>query len=67
MNINPFFKAVLILCVVFATGNTFAFEALSKKVPAPKDNPTTPAKIELGRLLYFDKRLSIDNSIFSCL
>jgi cytochrome c peroxidase len=31
----------------------------------PKDNPGTPEKIELGRLLFFDKRLSVDNSV-SC-
>jgi cytochrome c peroxidase len=31
----------------------------------PADNPYTPAKAELGRLLYFDKRLSADESV-SC-
>jgi cytochrome c peroxidase len=31
----------------------------------PKGNPYTPAKAELGRLLYFDKRLSADASL-SC-
>src|SRR6266513_409705 len=29
----------------------------------PKDNPYTPEKAELGWLLYFDKRLSADNSV----
>ena len=29
----------------------------------PKDNPMTRARIELGRQLYFDTRLSIDNTI----
>ena len=28
--------------------------------PAPRDNPTTPAKVALGRLLYFDPRISAD-------
>lgn len=28
----------------------------------PKDNPSTPEKIELGKLLFNDKRLSADNS-----
>jgi cytochrome c peroxidase len=32
---------------------------------SPADNPTTPKKVALGRKLFFDKRLSIDNSI-SC-
>jgi cytochrome c peroxidase len=31
----------------------------------PQDNPYTPAKAELGRYLYFDKRLSADGSV-SC-
>jgi cytochrome c peroxidase len=31
----------------------------------PKDNPYSPEKVELGRLLYFDPRLSFDNSV-SC-
>ena len=31
----------------------------------PEDNPLTAEKIELGRKLYFDKRLSADNSV-SC-
>src|SRR6266545_1196248 len=31
----------------------------------PADNPYTPAKAELGRLLYFDKRLSADETV-SC-
>ena len=29
----------------------------------PKDNPYTPEKAELGRLLYFDKRLSADGTV----
>jgi len=31
----------------------------------PKDNPYSPAKAELGRYLYFDKRLSADSTV-SC-
>lgn len=34
-------------------------------IKIPEDNPLTRAKIELGRQLFFDKRLSVDNSI-SC-
>ena len=29
----------------------------------PEDNPYSKAKVELGRLLYFDKRLSADNTV----
>ena len=32
-------------------------------IPWPADNPYSPDKVELGRLLYFDKRLSADNSV----
>lgn len=34
----------------------------------PKDNPTTPAKVALGRQLFFDKSLSADGSraCYSC-
>ncbi len=31
----------------------------------PDDNPITDAKVELGRKLFFDKRLSLDNTV-SC-
>jgi cytochrome c peroxidase len=32
-------------------------------VPVPDDNPMTPEKIELGKLLFFDGRLSADGSL----
>ena len=32
-------------------------------LPAPEDNPLTAAKIELGRRLFFDRRLSRDGSV----
>lgn len=34
-------------------------------VPIPPDNPMTKAKVELGKMLYFDTRLSADRTI-SC-
>ncbi len=34
-------------------------------VQFPKDNPYSPEKAELGKLLYYDKRLSADNTV-SC-
>ncbi len=36
-----------------------------KPIPWPKDNPYTKEKAELGRILYFDKRLSSDGTV-SC-
>ena len=41
------------------------WEALPEQAPAPADNPTTPAKVELGRTLYFDPRLSSTGTV-SC-
>jgi cytochrome c peroxidase len=35
------------------------------RVTAPAANPTSPDKVELGRLLYFDPRLSADGTV-SC-
>ena len=32
-------------------------------VPAPEDNPITPEKVELGKRLFFDARLSADGSL----
>ena len=34
-------------------------------VPVPADNPVTAAKVELGRKLFFDRRLS-PNGTMSC-
>jgi cytochrome c peroxidase len=45
--------------------SAFAFEALPETPPIPKDNPMTPAKIELGKQLFFDPRLSKDGTV-SC-
>ncbi|MDP8246325.1 MAG: cytochrome c peroxidase [Candidatus Hinthialibacter antarcticus] len=34
-------------------------------LPVPNDNPMTVEKVELGKMLYFDTRLSVDNTV-SC-
>jgi cytochrome c peroxidase len=48
-----------------AAGN---WQALPDRAPEPADNPTTPAKVELGKMLYFDPRFSSTGSVscFSC-
>lgn len=43
----------------------FGLSAGAGQITGLKENPLTRAKIELGRQLYFDKRLSADNTI-SC-
>lgn len=45
--------------------NVHAMEALPSQPPIPKDNPQTPAKIELGKTLWFDPRLSVSGTV-SC-
>ena len=41
------------------------FKPLPKEIPAPAYNPTTPEKVELGKKLYFDPRLSL-SGVISC-
>lgn len=54
----------LIFLILFSLG--FAQnEALPQAAPVPKNNPQTPEKIELGKVLYFDPRLSYDGTV-SC-
>ena len=52
---------VLCLPVCGFTGHLEPF----KDVPIPEQNPQTPAKIELGKKLFFDRRLSGDGTM-SC-
>ncbi|MBL8294534.1 MAG: cytochrome-c peroxidase, partial [Bryobacterales bacterium] len=58
------------LVVTFAVAGALALAVdiplgLDLYLPAPEDNPLTAEKIELGRRLFFDKRLSRDQSV-SC-
>ena len=41
------------------------WQALPETAPAPADNPTTDAKVELGKMLYMDPRLSSTGTV-SC-
>ena len=43
----------------------YVWATLPAMVPAPADNPTTPAKIALGEILFNDTALSLDHTI-SC-
>jgi cytochrome c peroxidase len=70
MNCWLSFSLVLLLpCVLLSQQKekekSAALAPLPAAVPAPTDNPTTPAKVELGRQLFFDVRLSGNNRI-SC-
>src|SRR5690242_8196033 len=51
--------------VYSVTVNAQVLVPLPDKPPIPKDNPMTPEKIELGKMLFFDPRLSSTGSV-SC-
>ncbi len=41
------------------------FKAIPARAPEAKQNPSSPARVELGRMLYFDPRLSA-SQLISC-
>ena len=58
----------LFLLFILATSlitSASASDVLPKAPPTPKDNPQTKAKVDLGHILFFDPRLSLDNTV-SC-
>lgn len=59
---------LLLLAGASASAAAADWQALPAQAPAPADNPTTPAKVELGKMLYFDPRLSSTGTVscFSC-
>lgn len=60
--------AAALLTLALTTGQPAQADDLPlglKPIPVPKDNPQTAEKISLGKQLYFDKRLSKDNTV-SC-
>lgn len=65
---------VLLAVSSHALANDYVYKAghpslqewlLPEDAPTPKDNPLTPAKVELGKMLFFDPRLSGDGNM-SC-
>lgn len=65
------FTAVLLYCTAASLAQDGSYELPvpegleARRVQIPKDNPLTAAKIELGKQLFFDPRLSEDQTI-SC-
>lgn len=61
------FKIRLLVSALALTGSMAvnAADALPTTAPAPADNPTTPAKVALGQMLYHDPRLSSSGTV-SC-
>lgn len=56
---------VAILGLISSVSLAADWQALPEKAPAPADNPTTAAKVELGRMLYLDPRFSSTGTV-SC-
>ncbi len=72
--VRPFAIALLLMAVILpgarlpgaaAEDETPSLAPLSTTIPSPESNPLTPAKIALGKQLFFDSRLSGDNTM-SC-
>jgi cytochrome c peroxidase len=51
--------------LLFAGKESEHFQPLPAKAPVPKDNPMSAEKVELGKQLFFDPRLSKDGTV-SC-
>lgn len=67
MNTRQVSAALTLFCLLLATP-AWAFDilqALPKEPITPADNPVTSEKAELGKQLFFDPRLSADNTL-SC-
>jgi len=75
---NPIFRMILCLLIVCLAGSSFADnadEALLKQAksvfgPLPQvitseKNPVTPEKVKLGKILFYETRISVDGTV-SC-
>ncbi len=58
-------KRFMTAIVILASSPALALNAIPDGVPTPSDNPMSSAKVELGKQLFFDPRLSIDGTV-SC-
>jgi cytochrome c peroxidase len=62
---SPAVTLALALTLVFVCSSYAGSLELLGTVPVPENNPQTPEKIELGKKLFFDRRLSGDGTM-SC-
>lgn len=63
---NRLISGAFALAITGVSVNAIAsWEALPEVAPAPADNPTTDAKVELGKMLYMDPRFSSTGTV-SC-
>jgi cytochrome c peroxidase len=66
--ITAVFVTSTLLAATGAAAANGQWQALPEVAPAPAGNPTTLDKVELGKMLYFDPRLSSSGNVscFSC-
>lgn len=53
------------LVTALPAAHAVEWQALPDQAPAPVDNPTVPAAVQLGKMLYFDPRMSSTGTV-SC-
>jgi len=58
-------SSVFIMAMVSSVPVKASWEALPDVAPAPEDNPTTEAKVILGKMLFMDPRFSSTGTV-SC-
>jgi cytochrome c peroxidase len=58
-------KKLVLACFPLVAASTLLWAQIPSHVPVPKNNPQTAAKVELGKQLYFDPRISITGTV-SC-
>lgn len=68
MRLRAVLAVTFLMATTAAASDENVWQALPEVAPAPADNPTTKEKVELGKMLYFDPRLSSTGTVscFSC-
>jgi cytochrome c peroxidase len=65
MNSKNLIGSVVVLMMMSSMPVLAGWEALPEIAPAPEDNPTTDAKVTLGKMLFMDPRFSSTGTV-SC-
>jgi len=63
--LNKKLMSLIVVLMMASMPAAASWEALPDVAPAPADNPTTDAKVELGKMLYMDPRFSSTGTV-SC-
>ena len=58
-------KKLGIVCAPLIASSALLWAQMPSRIPIPKNNPQTDAKVELGKQLYFDPRISVTGTV-SC-